>query len=349
MPTIAAPDLDRFAADCLIAVGARADDAAVVAHALIAANLAGHDSHGAIRLLNYCDWCGLGTIDPAARPEVVSRHGATAIVDGAWGWGMVAMLLATETAVDLAAEFGVAVVALRRANHIGRVAPYVARVAEAGMVGLAVANANPAVSPFGGGGRVFGTNPIAWGVPRGGGLPPLVHDIATAAVAEGKLRVARAKGEPVAPGVILDAAGEPATDPEDFYAGGSLLPFGAHKGSGLSVLIQILGRALVGADPASLAAHRGGNGPVLIAIDTRPFTDPAAFAAEVDALCAEIRGVPPTAGFAEVLLPGESEERTRDHRLAAGIPVAARTWADLADLASSLGVNPPSALDGAAP
>lgn len=338
MPHVPAAHLRRLAADLLVAVGARPDDAAFVADALLAANLAGHDSHGVIRLLHYCEWCGLGGIDPTARPTVVSRRGGTAIVDGAWGWGMVAMRLATETAIELAQTSGVAAVVVHRSNHIGRVAPYVARVAEAGMVGLAVANANPAVAPFGGGGRVFGTNPIAWGAPRGGGRPPLVHDIATAAVAEGKLRVARAKGELVAPGVILDAAGEPTIDPEDFYAGGALLPFGAHKGSGLSVLIQLLGRALVGADPESLAAHRGGNGPLILALDTRPFTDLDHFTAEVDALCAEIKAVPPTAGVAEVLLPGEAEERSRERRLAEGIPVADRTWAELTTLAASLGV-----------
>jgi LDH2 family malate/lactate/ureidoglycolate dehydrogenase len=194
MPHLPAADLRRLAADLLEGVGARPADAAYVADSLIEANLTGHDSHGVIRLLHYCEWCGLGSIDPTAQPKVVSRRGATAVVDGGWGWGMVAMRLAVETVIELATASGIGAVAVRRSNHIGRVAPYVARIADAGMVGLAVTNANAAVAPFGGRSRLFGTNPIAWGVPRGDGQPPLVHDIATAVVAEGKLRVARAKG-----------------------------------------------------------------------------------------------------------------------------------------------------------
>jgi len=341
MPTIPAADLRRLAADLLVAVGARDEDARLVADALIEANLTGHDSHGIIRLLNYCEWCGLGSIDPAARPQVVSRRGATAVVDGGWGWGMVAMTLATETAIELAAEHGIAAVVVRRSNHIGRVAPYVIRIAEAGMIGVAVTNANPAVVPYGGKGRVFGTNPIAWAAPRGAGRPPVVHDIATAAVAEGKLRVARAKGEAVLPGLILDGEGRPTVDPEDFYGGGALLPFGGHKGSGLSVLVQLLGRGLAGADPGHLAAHRGGNGPVVLAIDVGFFGPPDDFAAEVDALCAEIKATPPAPEFDEVLLPGEPEERTRERRLAEGVPIAERTWDDLLALAAEKRVATP--------
>lgn len=339
MPNVPAETLRRLATDLLRAVGARAEDADLVANALIEANLTGHDSHGIIRLLNYCEWCGFGSIDPAARPEIVSRRGATAVIDGGWGWGMVAMTLATETAIGLAREHGIAAVAVRRSNHIGRVAPYVIRVAEAGMVGIAVTNANPGVVAHGGRSRIFGTNPIAWAAPRGEGRAPLVHDIATAAVAEGKLRVARAKGAAVAPGLIMDVTGTPSVDPEDFYAGGALLPFGGHKGSGLSVLVQVLGRGVAGADPDSLAAHRGGNGPVLLALDVDFFGPLAEVAAAVDAICADITGSAPAPGFDDVLLPGETEERTRVVRGAEGIPLADRTWEDLRALAAEMRVD----------
>ncbi len=338
MPHVPAPELRRLAVDLLRGVGARSDDAEFIADSLIAANLAGHDSHGVLRLVHYCEWCGLGSIDPAARPEVVSRHGGTAVIDGGWGWGMPAMRLAVETAIDLAGEVGVGVAGVRRSNHIGRVAPYVARVAAAGMIGLAITNANAAVAPFGGRERLFGTNPIAWGLPRGEGREPLVHDIATAAVAEGKLRVARAKGEAVAPGVILDPAGLPTIEPEEFYAGGALLPFCGHKGSGLSVLIQLLGRGLLGADPATLSAHRGGNGPLVVAIDVRPFAPLAEFAAEVETFCAEMKAIAPLAGTDEVLLPGEPEERTRERRLAEGVPLPDQTWKELRGLAAKMGI-----------
>ena len=339
MPTISVDELYRLSVNLLTAAGARAGDAQLIGNALIEANLAGHDSHGIIRLLNYVEWARAGTIRPTVSPEVLSKDGATARVDAGWGWGQVAMSLAVETVIELAEAHGIGIVAVRRCNHIGRLAPYVARVAESGMIGLAITNANAAVAPYGGRQRVFGTNPIAWGAPRGRGQPPIVHDIATSAVAEGKLRVARAKGEPVAPGLILDAAGQPSTDPDDFYEGGTLLPFGAHKGSGLSVLIQLLGRGLADAKPEDLARHRGGNGPLIIAIDTRRFGDFDDFTREADALCAEIVGTPPSDGFPEVLLPDGPEQRMRDQRLAEGVPVPDRTWSELTELSRDLGVD----------
>ncbi len=338
MPTVPVARLRDLAVGLLAAVGARAEDAELVGAALIDANLAGHDSHGVIRLLNYVDWARQGSIDPNARAHVLSRQHSTAVVDGGWGWGQVGMMLAVETVIDLARNFGTGAVTVRRSNHIGRVAPYVAKIADAGMVGLALSNANPAVAPYGGRARVFGTNPIAWGVPRSGGRPALVHDIATAGVAEGKLRVARAKGLQVATGLLLDAEGEPTVEPDDFYTGGTLLPFGSHKGSGLSVLVQVLGRGLAGASPEALADHRGGNGPIVIALDIAVFTDLERFTESTDAICEQIQSTAPSAGFDDVVLPGETEERTERDRRAKGIPVPETTWSELQELGESLGV-----------
>ncbi|MDQ3779858.1 MAG: Ldh family oxidoreductase [Chloroflexota bacterium] len=339
MPLVPVARLRDLAVGMLTAVGTRPDDAELVGEALIDANLTGHDSHGVIRLLNYVDWVQQGSIDPTARACLLSRQQSTAVVDARWGWGQVAMMLTVETVIDLARGYGSGAVAVRRSNHIGRVAPYVAKIAEAGMVGLAITNANPAVAPYGGRRRVFGTNPIAWGVPRAGRRSPVVHDIATAGVAEGKLRVARAKGVRVAPGLLLDADGEPTENPDDFYAGGTLLPFGGHKGSGLSVLVQILGRGLAGAGPEGLGAHRGGNGPVVIALNISAFTDLETFTEATEAICTEIQATPPATGFDDVLLPGELEERTERERRAVGIPLPETTWSELQKLAADLGVG----------
>jgi len=249
------------------------------------------------------------------------------------------MRLATEEAIGLARRFGVGVAVVHRCYHIGRVAPYVEAIARAGMVGIALANAGPAVAPYGGRERVMGTNPIAWAVPRGEERDPLSFDVATAAIAEGKLRVARAKGERVAPGLIVDAEGNPSQEPDDFYAGGALLPFGGHKGYGFSLLAQILGRGLAGLDTAQLATQRGVNGPLVLALEIAPFTPPERFVEAVEAQCEEISASPPVEGFASVLLPGEPEQRVRERRLVDGIPVAERTWAELVALAGELGVT----------
>src|SRR5680860_119309 len=231
-------DLQALMRSILEAAGTPAGCACIVADSLVDANLAGHDSHGVIRVIQYLDQVKSGALDPNAEPEVIQRTGAMAMVDGKWGWGQPAMLLAADEAIGLAREYGLGLATVDRCYHIGRVAPYVERVAAENMVGMAMANAGPAVAPYGGRSRVMGTNPIAWAVPRAGEEPPVSLDVATAFIAEGKLRVARAKGAPCPFGAIVNIDGAPSIDPADFYDGGALMAFGGHKGSGFSILAQ---------------------------------------------------------------------------------------------------------------
>ena len=339
-----AEELRQVALGTLLAVGTHPEGAAQVAESLIDGNLTGHDSHGVIRLPLYIGDARSGHVKAASRPEVVRRKGATATIDAGIGYGQPGMWLATETAIEIVREIGVATTAVQHSYHIGRVAPYVEAIARAGFIGIALANCAPAVAPFGGRGRVFGTNPIAWAVPRANGQEPLSHDIATAAIAEGKLKVARAKGVPVAPGLIVDRDGNPSTDPTDFYDGGSILAFGGHKGSGISLLAQILGRGLAGMDPSSYNGPRGVNGPVVIAIDPECFAPIDQFTADVEAQCAALLASPVAAGFDEVLLPGEPERRARIERERDGIPVADPTVAELEALCAEAGISMPEPL-----
>jgi LDH2 family malate/lactate/ureidoglycolate dehydrogenase len=344
MPSIAAEPLRAFARRTLEAVGSPSDAAAVVGDSLVAANLAGHDSHGVLRLPQYVGFCRDGRVDPARRPAVIRTEAATATIDAAGGWGQPAMWLATETALELASRFGLGAAVVNHCAHIGRVAPYVEAIARAGMIGLALANAGPAVASYGGRSRVMGTNPIAWAVPRGDGKEPVCLDVATAAVAEGKLRVARGKGEPVPPDCVVTVDGHPTRDPQEFYAGGALLPFGGHKGSGFSLLAQFVGRGLAELDPTPLGGPRGMNGPFVLAINVAPFVPLAAFLEQTEAQCAAVTGSAPAEGFAEVLLPGEPELRARERRLAEGVPIPTAVWDDLGTMAASLGIELPPPL-----
>jgi LDH2 family malate/lactate/ureidoglycolate dehydrogenase len=339
MPVIEETTLRTLVRAMVEAVGTPPEPARFVADSLVDANLAGHDSHGVIRILHYIEMVHAKKVDPKAQPCVIQRHGATAVLDGAWGWGQPAMMLATETAIDLARVYGLGAAVVRRCYHIGRVAPYVERIAREGMVGLAMASAGPAVAPYGSRSRVMGTNPIAWAAPRADGREPVCLDIATAAVAEGKLRVARAKGVPAPPGAIVDIEGHPSLDPNDFYSGGALLPFGGHKGSGLSILVQLIGHGLAGIDRAQLMEHRGANGPFVLAINPEAFGAGSTFIEVVEAQCAEIAHAAPAEGFETVLLPGEPEIIARAERAKAGIPVPESTWSDLLRLAQELGID----------
>jgi LDH2 family malate/lactate/ureidoglycolate dehydrogenase len=342
MVQVDAVALRHLASDFIAATGTAPDTAQFIAESLVNANLAGHDSHGVLRLPGYLQSIRQGQLQPEATPELVSESGATAIVDAAYGWGQPAMWLATQTAIARAREFGLGAAVVRRSYHIGRVAIYVEAIAREGMIGLAMANAAPAVAPYGGRGRVMGTNPIAWAVPREGDTPPVCLDVATAGIAEGKLRVARAKGLAVPEGNLVDRDGNATTDPADFYAGGALLPFGGHKGSGFSLLAQFIGRGLAGLDPSSYDGPRGVNGPFVLAIDVARFTDPDRFRAQVEAQCDVVTCCPAAAGVDAVLLPGQPELATRTERERDGIPIPESTWRELRILAEEWDVSFPS-------
>jgi len=338
MPIVAHQHLRRICQEVSVAVGTPPDIALAVTESLVEANLAGHDSHGMLRLPWYVRSIRQGTIHADARAAVIRRSGATAVVDGALGWGQPAARLAAQTAVELAAESGVGAVTIVNCNHIGRLGEYVASMARAGMIGIALCNSSPVVAAYGGYRPVLGTNPLAWAAPRGGGHAPVVLDFASSIVAEGKLRVARANGAVLAPGLIVDATGAPSLDPADFYAGGALHTFGLHKGSGLSVMIELMARGLAGVD-LSQPEHHGHNGTLMLALRIGSFASEQQFLGAAERLFGQIAISPPAAGFDAVLLPGEPELRMREQRLANGIPIAESTWDELVALATECGVS----------
>lgn len=333
-------ELEDFATAALAALGAPAATAAQVAASLVLSNLVGHDSHGVIRLVQYAGWVADGQIRPAALPEVSRRHHAIAVIDGHWGFGQAAAQLAVDVVSRGAQENGVAAAAIRDCNHVGRLGEYVADLARAGLMGLAFCNSGAVVAPFGGTGRALGTNPFAWAAP-GGPDGPLVLDFSTAGVAEGKLRVAGAEGREVGPGLIVDSRGDPTTHPADFFAGGALLPFGGHKGSGMSIMIELLGGLLTGMGTAPTPEYAGGNGTVLLAMSIAAFTGEETYLREAARFCARLvaAGAGPSGG--SVLLPGELESRTRREREAQGIPVGQGVLDLIYTITDPLGVARP--------
>ncbi|MEE6261128.1 Ldh family oxidoreductase [Plantactinospora sonchi] len=330
--TVSADDLVAAAARILVAVGTPASAADTVARSLVESDLVGHDSHGVRRLVPYVQAVRTGRIDPTASPEVERRHRATAVVDGRNGFGQLAARLAVAEARRLARRYGVGVVTIDNCNHIGRLGEYVQSLAEADLVGLAFCNINPTVAPYGGRERRLGTNPLAWAAPRAPESPPVVVDFATAGIAEGKLALLMAAGERVDTGLLVDVAGEDSTDPGDFYRGGALLPFGAHKGYGLSVMIEIVGGLLSGAGISSLPGYADTNGTVLVSIDVGNFLPVPRFREQTERFCRLLADTAPAAGHGRggVLVPGEKEARTRAGRIRDGIALAPATWRDLA-------------------
>ena len=340
MLTFSADRLQELTTQIFRAAGTPEDIAALVAHSLVDANLAGHDSHGVIRIPAYVEQIRSGELQPAARPRVEREGAGLVVVDGAWAFGQYVAHVGMELASTKATQNQVALVTVTRANHIGRLGEWAEEAARAGTIGMVMTSwgGGPfAAAPFGGAGKALSTNPIAFGIPLEDGSP-FVLDYATTAVAEGKLRVARAKRAAVPDGWILDKDGRPTNDPEDFYAGGMLLPFGGHKGYALAMVVELLSIALTGADAA--ADERGRqNGAIFLAIDpsaVRPLDEFLAAAARINA---RVTGVPPAPGTEGVLIPGQLEARSREARRREGIPVAEATWEAIREAAASVGVH----------
>ena len=334
------PDLKRLGQAILEAVGTPEDLAAIVAGSLVDANLAGHDSHGVIRLTSYVAGVRSGQVQPGARAVVESLGDACARVDGAWGWGQPAAHIATDTASKLARANGVGLVTVGRCNHIGRLGEYVEDLSRAGQIGLMTCNSPPAVAPYGGYTRLLGTNPIAWGAPRSPGKPPIVVDFATASIAEGKLRIAHANGSKAPLGAVVDKSGQPTTDTAAFYDGGALTTFGGHKGFGLSVMAELMAGMLSGTGLSSDPDYSNGNGTMLLAIDVGRFLPASDFMEQADALDRRLHAAPTAAGFNAIQMPGEPEWRSRAERTSEGIPIAGATLRAINDLAQELGLSP---------
>jgi uncharacterized oxidoreductase len=333
---IAADRLRELAATILAAAGSSADEARKVAARLVDANLAGHDSHGVIRVPQYVSQVQDGTIAPNQQADVVRETEAVTVFDGHFGYGQVVGEQAVQAAVDKARRHGIAMSALRRSAHLGRLGDWAEMAAAAGLASIHFVNATGIplrVVPHGGRDGRGTTNPIAMGIPVPDG-EPVVLDFATSATAEGKVRVARNKGVPIPPDCLLDAAGRPSTDPNDLYTEppGHLLPFGgvtgAHKGGALWLLVDLLAGGLGGGGCSRPpdGAPRFASGMLSIAIAPQAYADAGAIGAEIRRHLEFVKSARPRTPGGEVLLPGEPERRVRAERLASGIPVDPTTW-----------------------
>ena len=343
MPTVEPATLERLTQDIFVAHGVPSEDAAWIATMLVRANLRGHDSHGVIRIPQYVANLKRGTLNPRPKLHLVVDTPTVAVLEGDGGFGQIVARRGIALAIERARAKGLAAVALRGANHVGRLADYAETAAREGLVGLVWVNARGGlnVAPWGGAARRLGTNPHAIAIPGPNGTVAMSHDFATSVWAEGKLRVKFNRGESVPSGIMLNGRGEPSTDPREYYADpvGSLLTAGAHKGYGLSLAVEILAGILSGAGAASDEPSVFRNGTLIVCLDPARFLPPAEFHAQVTALLGWVRSAPPAAGAKEILVPGEPEARTERQRRADGIPVDDETWRQIGECAAEKGVH----------
>ena len=336
MPLLSPAELTALSERIFTAAGAPAAVSRLVAASLVESNLMGHDSHGVIRVMQYVEMLRDGRLQPRAEARILRQTASAAVIDGGWQFGQVAARFAMETAIGKAAGAGLAAVQLFRSGHIGRLGEYAAMAVERGLIGLVSANNHGGgqnMSPFGGVARRLSPSPVAIAVPGGRDFP-LVLDMTTSVVAEGKVRVKRARGEKLPAGWILDADGRPSTDPADLYGPppGSLAPLGgavAHKGFGLAFMIDILSGALGGAGCSRPDQPPRGNGVFLQVIDPAAFGAAESCPAQVAALVDYVKSSPLAPGFDGIRVPGEMEHQEKLKRRQAGIYIEEETWDQL--------------------
>jgi LDH2 family malate/lactate/ureidoglycolate dehydrogenase len=339
-----APAVAALIADCLVAAGLPAEDAKTVAALMTEADLTGADGHGVIRLPHYLRRLKAGGFNTHPKIDVKRTAPATALVDGDNGFGHLAVKRATDQAIALARDNGVAWVGVRRSNHAGAAGVYAEIPARHGMIGLyaAVANANH-MAVWGGTELLLGTNPLAIGVPAGEG--PMVLDMATTVVSYGTVKKYALQGLAMPEGWLVDPdTGAPLTDPKQ-GAHGLLLPIGGYKGSGLALMLGLLAGVLNGAafgrDVVDFNAddkRETNTGQFIIALDIARFVAPATFTAEVDRHLDDLRRSKRLPGVDAIRLPGDRRRQCRAERMRDGIPIPDALMAQLDKVAGDLGV-----------
>ncbi|HDG9792020.1 TPA: malate/lactate/ureidoglycolate dehydrogenase [Raoultella planticola] len=341
-----ATDLHQFVNTLFIQLGSSPTEASLVADHLVAANLAGHDSHGVGMIPSYLRSHAQGHLQLNRHASVMKDAGAVVTLDGNAGFGQVVAHEAMQKGIEKARQHGMAAIALRNAHHIGRIGYWAEQCAAAGFISIHFVSVvgDPMVAPFRGKDSRFGTNPLCVIFPRES-QPPLLLDYATSAIAFGKTRVAWHKGEAVPPGSLIDARGEPTTDPAVMQTSplGALLTFAQHKGYALATLCEILGGAVSGGQ----TTHQQSLQTCVDAIFncmTTIILDPQAFDApdmqrETEAFIDWCKQSPHEA-HAPILVPGEWEEANRQARLAQGIPLDAGSWQAICQAALEAGFPP---------
>lgn len=343
MPTVPADRLTRIGAALLRAAGASPEEADAVAVGCINANLAGHDSHGIIAIPTYIDRIKAGHIVPGAPLTIVQESAATTVIDGHWGFGFHVNAKAMQLTIDKAKKSNVAACTVFRQSHVGRLAAYPLMAIKEGMIGLATADSGRSakvVAPFGGREARLGTNPISIAVPSDLEAP-FYLDMATSAVAAGKVALAAARGEAIPIGWVVDSEGKQTSDPTRLRQGGALLPLGGsegYKGSGLAAMVEILCGLLTGLGFGVEPSGRHNDGCFMAVFRVEAFRPLAEFKREVAEFARYLKATPASEGSPGVYYPGEVEHINEVARRKSGIDVEEATWEKLRALASAGGL-----------
>ena len=355
--TVQVDPLRTIISTTFIKLGCSNVEATRIAERLAGANLRGHDSHGVIRAPRYANYIEEGRQIPNVTVDIKIENETLAVIDGKFGFGQTVGEQAVDIGIKKALKNGVAITALQNAGHLGRIGDWAERAAEKGLVSIHMVNVRGSliVAPFGGIDRRMSTSPFCAGIPLDNGDEPIILDMATSVVAEGKALVALKGGKPLPEDAIVTEDGKITGDPKPLYGdtkqgmfpnpnegSGALRAFGDHKGSGLNFLMEMMAGALTGSGCAGTVnetKRRFCNGMFSIFLSPEAFGhSDDSFVSEVRAYVEFLKSSRPTEPRGAVLIPGEKERQVMTDRLNNGVPLANEAWKDILNAARNAGV-----------
>jgi ureidoglycolate dehydrogenase (NAD+) len=340
---VAAPALREFIGAAFARTGMPEKDAATVADALVWANLRGVDTHGVMRAARYLEFIAKGVINTHPNLRVATDAPALQVLDADRAAGAVAMTAAADAAMAKAASAGLGLVLVRGTTHTGALGYYTERVARRGMLALALSASTPNMAYHGARAAGVSTAPLSIAVP-GADATPIVFDMATGVVSLGALMQAKRSKQTLAPGLALDAMGNPTTDSQ---TAAIPLPVGGPKGSGLSLMIEMItslaaGNPLIAeffSDAPGAKLHR--QNALVLAIDVFRFCPEDVFRRDVARTVAALKSLPADPQAGGILMPGERGYAEAARRARDGFDLPAGVADELAAAASKFGLAPP--------
>lgn len=319
-------------------------DAAILAEALVDADIHGTSTHGVSRLNIYIRRIQKGLIDPKAKLVIERRRGGTLAVDAGNGLGQVQAVKTLTKLIPKAKRNGVAAATIRNSQHFGALSYYCNQAAKQDLILFATTNCEPAMSPEGACEAFFGTNPIAASFPTGKGFPVKI-DLATSIVARGNIIAANKRGQSIPPGWALTADGEPTTDAAKALAG-TVLTMAGHKGYALALMVEVfasvLSGAAIGPDIGSMYKNMDRKqdvGHFFCLLDIAAFMEVEEFKRRMDETIDGIKACRKRPGVSEILVPGERSHAKAQQNLAQGIALDDATVGELKTLCEELGVE----------
>lgn len=346
-PVFTYDELRCLSTEIFEAVGVSKKEAKLVTDMLVKSNLVGMDSHGVQQIPSYVENILKGICKPGSKIDIVKETSTTAVVNGNRGLGQVVATESMNIAIKKAQKYNIGIVTTFNCNHIGRMADYALMAPPHNMIGYCCVTDKPALAPYGGAERMLNPSPFCWAIPAGK-ENPFMLDISASVCAIGKILVARDMGKKLPLGWIIDKDGKPTTDPEDYFNGGAVLPFGgqvAYKGYGIAMVVDILAGLLSGRGPAYDQSRReslppgSDQGIFQMALKISSFQPIGEFKSEMVNLIKALKNSKTAYGFKEILIPGEIEIKNEKIRLKEGINIPTKTWNKIIKTAKNLKIN----------